>query len=238
MKNYRGKLFLTDEQLVQKYCESAKAYSSYVNTSILFIFSIGRNFMPMAYEVYFGEENFIHLTGCTFQKKIDEDTIINAKYNAKDFYKNCLQNSITLDSVLYKHNKETSCQKSYILPRLLDFTNCKIYKIGKHDKINQFNDFEVAIGSQLGILGVGHKNLKITHSIPMTVLPNPITEYSTAPHKILYVLQNNGFDSKYKPTKYCKLIYEIKAGLFMQEANDTLSTEILDTIDKSLYEVT
>lgn len=77
----------------------------------------------------------------------------------------------------------------------------------------------MAIGFQIGILGCGHWNKKIPHAIPVTVLPNSITDYSSCPHKILYVLQNDGFDGGKYPTKYSKILYEIKKGIFFEEAN-------------------
>lgn len=177
----------------------------------------------------------IHLTGCTARKENEDGEFIDAKYGAVEFYRHCLDNNITLEDVLFKHNKETSCQKAYILPRLLDFANSKFYKIGKHDKINLHNDFEVAIGFQIGILGFGHWNKKIPHAIPVTVLPNSITDYSSCPYKILYVLQNDGFDDEKRPTKYSKILYEIKKGIFFEEANKCLKKDVLKKIDSALY---
>lgn len=238
MKNYRNTLFLLDEQLIQKYSESAIAYSKYLDKSLMFVYSSGRNASCSVYEVFFGEENFMHLTGCTAQKKNENEEVIQAKYGAVEFYRHCLNNNITFDDILFKHNKETSRQKAYILPRLLDFANSKFYKIGKHDKINLYNDFEVAIGFQKGILGCGHWNTQITHAIPVTVLPNSISEYTSSPCKILYVLQNDGYDSENNATKYSKLLFEIKKGLFFGEANKCLSKEVLEKIDNSLFRQT
>lgn len=235
MKNYRSTLFLSDIQLIQNYYESAKEYSKYLNKSLMFIYSSGRNAPCNIYETFFGEENLIHLTGCTARKENEDGEFIDAKYGAVEFYRHCLDNNITLEDVLFKHNKETSCQKAYILPRLLDFANSKFYKIGKHDKINLHNDFEVAIGFQIGILGFGHWNKKIPHAIPVTVLPNSITDYSSCPYKILYVLQNDGFDDEKRPTKYSKILYEIKKGIFFEEANKCLKKDVLKKIDSALY---
>lgn len=52
MKNYRSTLFLSDIQLIQNYYESAKEYSKYLNKSLMFIYSSGRNAPCNIYETF------------------------------------------------------------------------------------------------------------------------------------------------------------------------------------------
>ena len=77
------------------------------------------------------------------------------------------------------------------------------------------------IGSDSGIVGFdsrvsqkGSKEIDKKHlPIPVTLLANPITQYSSNPQKIMFILQKEECDTYYKD-----IFYEIKNGLLKTEA--------------------
>jgi len=54
---------LTPEELVDILCKSAKLYSEYADTTLLFIFREKKSDEYDYYEVKFGRNNFMHLAG-------------------------------------------------------------------------------------------------------------------------------------------------------------------------------
>lgn len=69
---------LSPDELLSILCKSAKLYSEYADTTLLFIFREKKSDDYDYYEVRFGKNNFMHLAG------IKSETL-----SANDFYEAC-----------------------------------------------------------------------------------------------------------------------------------------------------
>ena len=65
VQNTRG---LSPEELLNILCKSAKLYSEYADTTLLFIFREKKSDIYDYYEVRFGKNNFMHLAGIKSKK--------------------------------------------------------------------------------------------------------------------------------------------------------------------------
>ena len=75
---------LTHDELLSILCKSAKLYSEYVDTTLLFIFREKKADAYDFYEVRFGKNNFMHLAG------IKSETL-----SAIEFYDACIDGTIS-----------------------------------------------------------------------------------------------------------------------------------------------
>lgn len=200
---------LTSEELLNILCRSAKMYSEYMDTTLLFIFREKKSDEYDFYEVRFGKNNFMHLAG-----------IKSKKLNANEFYEACIERTITREDCNPRRDANTMYLKVAIMEQMLDLRNSKCYKIGKKNLVTRDNDFEMATGNANGVMGYdsririkGTNNVDRTKSpIPTTLLNNSITEYCSKPEKIMFILQKFDGESTYE-----KLFYEIKKGLLQTE---------------------
>ncbi len=200
---------LTSEELLNILCRSAKMYSEYMDTTLLFIFREKKSDEYDFYEVRFGKNNFMHLAG-----------IKSKKLNANEFYEACIERTITREDCNPRRDANTMYLKVAIMEQMLDLRNSKCYKIGKKNLVTRDNDFEMATGNANGVMGYdsririkGTNNVDRTKSpIPTTLLNNSITEYCSKPEKIMFILQKFDGESTYK-----KLFYEVKKGLLQTE---------------------
>ncbi len=206
VQNTRG---LSPEELLNILCKSAKMYSEYADTTLLFIFREKKSDAYDFYEVRFGKNNFMHLAG------IKSETL-----SANMFYKACLEERITRGDCTPRKDANTMYSKVAIMEQILDLRNSKCYKIGEKDLVTRDNDFEMATGNAVGIMGYDSRiTIKGTNQvdttkypIPTTLLNNSITDYCSRPQKIMFILQKTDEESTYN-----KLFYEIKKGLFQTE---------------------
>ena len=200
---------LTPDELLSILCKSAKLYSEYVDTTLLFIFREKKSDVYDYYEVRFGKNNFMHLAG------IKSETL-----SANDFYEACLKGTITRDVCNPRRDANTMYSKVAIMEQMLDLRNSKCYKIGEKNLVTRDNDFEMATGNSNGVIGYdsrikikGTDKVDRTKSpIPTTLLNNSITDYCSKPQKIMFILQKSDGESTYN-----KLFYEIKKDLFETE---------------------
>ena len=200
---------LTPDELLSILCKSAKLYSEYVDTTLLFIFREKKSDVYDYYEVRFGKNNFMHLAG------IKSETL-----SANDFYEVCLKGTITRDVCNPRRDANTMYSKVAIMEQMLDLRNSKCYKIGEKNLVTRDNDFEMATGNSNGVIGYdsrikikGKDKVDRTKSpIPTTLLNNSITDYCSRPQKIMFILQKSDGESTYN-----KLFYEIKKDLFETE---------------------
>lgn len=200
---------LTPDELLSILCRSAKLYSEYADTTLLFIFREKKSDSYDYYEVRFGKNNFMHLAG------IKSETL-----SAKDFYEACLEGAITRYDCNPRRDANTMYSKVAIMEQMLDLRNSKCYKIGEKDLATRDNDFEMATGNSVGVMGYdsrvkikGTDKLDRTKSpIPTTILNNAITQYCSKPQKIMFILQKAEGESTYK-----ELFYEIKKDLIQTE---------------------
>ena len=200
---------LTPNELLSILCKSAKLYSKYVDTTLLFIFREKKVDAYEYYEVRFGKNNFMHLAG------IKSETL-----SAVEFYDACIHGKITKKDCTPRRDANTMYSKVAIMEQMLDLRNSKCYKIGEKDLITRDNDFEMATGNSVGVMGYDSRirirgtNVldKTKAAIPTTLLNNSITQYCSRPQKIMFILQKlDGEDT------YSKLFYEIKKNLFLTE---------------------
>lgn len=198
------------EEIKQLLHLSAIVYSFVCNKQILFICrKKAQNAEYHYYETYYGKENFIHLVGCESNNKI----------SAEKFYEVCLEtDNISTDYITFKESRRAASGKLEVFASLFDFQHVKIYKIGRHDKINEHNNFQVGLGnvSGNGVLGYTKYN---GLPVPTTVLVNPLSEYVTAEESVLACLTKTS-------DKYDTVIGAIKTGI----AIDSLPSAVRNKI--------
>lgn len=207
--NIQNVKILTDTEMISILQKSAKLYSEYVDTTLLFIFREKKQDDYDFYEVTFGKNNFMHLAG-----------IKSKTMNAAEFYDACVKGLIIREDCSPRRNAKTMYSKIAIMEQLLDLRHSKCYKIGSKDFITRNNDFEMATGNLTGVIGydsrvtiAGTNRIdKSKPSVPTTLLANAITSYCSKPQKIIFILQKNIGENTYN-----KLFYEIKKGLFETE---------------------
>ena len=200
---------LTPDELLSILCKSAKLYSEYADTTLLFIFREKKSDAYDYYEVRFGKNNFMHLAG------IKSETL-----SANEFYEACIKGKITRDACNPRRDANTMYSKVAIMEQMLDLRNSKCYKIGEKNLVTRENDFEMATGNSNGVMGYDSRiKIKGTDKVdktkapvPTTLLNNSITDYCSRPQKIMFILQKSDEESTYN-----KLFYEIKKDLFQTE---------------------
>lgn len=200
---------LTPDELLSILCKSAKLYSEYANTALLFIFREKKSEVYDFYEVRFGKNNFMHLAG------IKSETM-----SAKEFYEACVNGTVSKKDCTPRRDARTMYSKVAIMEQMLNLRNSKCYKIGEKDLVTRDNDFEMATGNSVGVMGYDSRiKIKGTHrldrskfSIPTTLLTNSITQYCSRPQKIMFILQKSDAENTYN-----KVFYEIKKDLLQTE---------------------
>lgn len=217
-----------EPQMLAQIKKAALAYKKIAETTLMFIYRESKFSPYCAYEVFYGSINFMHLLG-----------IKSRTLKALEFYKTCLGDG---DRVLKKedcspvHDMKTLYNKISVIDMLLDFKNCKCYRIGKKDLVTRDNDFEMAIGNNSGIIGYdprisirGSRKVDMSSPcIPTTLLNKPIHDYCSKPNKIVFVLQKSSCDKKYST-----IFFEIKKGLF-KEIFPSFPEDIKKLIDDRL----
>lgn len=196
-------------QLLKSLGKAAFLYSRYADKHLLFIFRQSKKDTYEYYEVCFGKRNFMHLAG-----------IKSKTLNAITFFEACLNQTVTVEDCTPCHDLVNMHSKISIMESLLDLKNSKLYKIGKKDLVTKDNDFEMATGNAYGVIGYdsrvtekgSKKFVKNSLPVPTTLLTNPITSYCRNPEKIMFILDKNIGEEKYK-----NVFYEIKAGLLSEE---------------------
>lgn len=200
---------LSPDELITILCKSAKLYSEYADTTLLFIFREKKSDAYDYYEVRFGKHNFMHLAG------IKSETL-----SANEFYEACIKGTITRESCNPRRDANSMYSKVAVMEQMLDLRNSKCYKIGEKNLVTRDNDFEMATGNTNGLIGYDSRTKikgtdkvdKTKSPIPTTLLNNSITDYCSRPQKIMFILQKLD-----KENTYSKLFYEIKKDLFQAE---------------------
>lgn len=183
-----------DARLLVELKKSAERYNKYVNKKVLFIYR--KDMKPsseyMCYEVFFGDDNFMHLAG--FQRD---------KINASTFYEKCALGTISTAELNFKESRKAASSKLSILPELLDYQYVKLYRIGKKDLVTLKNKFEIGLGNDRGIIGFDKRNSYPPIPRPITVMKRPIQEYVSNPMKIIAILMKNDTDISYNTVVTC-----------------------------------
>lgn len=216
---------LTDIELLSKLHSAANLYSKYAESSLLFLFSKDKLSEYNAYEVFFHKYNFMHLAG------IKSETL-----SAETFFEACLSRTVKRKDCSPRHSITNIYEKVSVINSLLDFKNCKCYRIGKKDLITRDNDFEMATGNNSGVIGYDHRISKkgtatadkTKLAVPTTLITTPITQLVAKPEKIMFILQKKSEDNTYS-----KVFYEIKKGLLMEKLS-FFSKEIQSLIELNI----
>lgn len=200
---------LASDELLFILHKSAKLYSEYVDTTLLFIFREKKSDAYDFYKVRYGKNNFMHLAG-----------IKSRTMSANEFYDACINVAVTKEDCTPKRDANTMYSKVAVMEQMLDLRNSKCYKIGEKNLVTRDNDFEMVTGNSAGVIGYDSRiRIKGTNkldreksSIPTTLLNNAITQYCSRPQKIMFILQKSDEENTYN-----KVFYEIKKGLLQIE---------------------
>lgn len=165
---------LGSDELLSILRKSAKLCAEYADTTLLFIFREKKADVYDFYEVRFGKNNFMHLAG------IRSETL-----SATEFYDACIEGTIAKGDCTPRKDANTMYSKVAIMEKMMDLRNSKCYKIGEKDLATRDNDFEMATGNLVGVMGYdsrikirGTDKIDRTKSpIPTTLLNNSITQY-------------------------------------------------------------
>ncbi|MBR5508630.1 MAG: hypothetical protein IKV59_01105, partial [Lachnospiraceae bacterium] len=133
---------LGSDELLSILRKSAKLYAEYADTTLLFIFREKKEDVYDFYEVRFGKNNFMHLAG------IRSETL-----NATGFYDACIEGTIAKGDCTPRKDANTMYSKVAIMEKMMDLRNSKCYKIGEKDLATRDNDFEMATGNLVGVMG-------------------------------------------------------------------------------------
>ena len=115
---------LSPTELLTILCKSAKLYSEYADTTLLFIFREKKSDVYDYYEVRYGKNNFMHLAG-----------IKSKTLSIVDFYTACEKQIIKKEDCNPRRNANTMYAKIAVMEQMLDLRNSKCYKIGTKDLI-------------------------------------------------------------------------------------------------------
>lgn len=204
-----------NEKLLAELKKSAERYNKYVNHKVLFIYR--KDMKPtseyMCYEVFFGDDNFMHLAG--FKRD---------KINATTFFNKCVSGNLSPNELTFKESRKAASSKLSILPGLLDYQHVKLYKIGEKDLISLNNEFDMGLGNNSGIIGFDKRS--INPPIPTTIMKKPIQDYVSNPKKVLAILMKNKTDTYYNTVVAC-----VSKGIEVSELPKYISKKL----DKSLY---
>lgn len=146
IKNYNEKVE-SNTEIKKLLHDSALAYSSVFDKQVLFIFlKISANAEYYYYEAYYEKSNFIHLVDCKSNEYID----------AVRFYGKCFETrEIPNECITCKESRIIASNKLSVFKPLFEFRSVKMYKMGRHDKLNKNNNFQIGLGnsSSNGVLG-------------------------------------------------------------------------------------
>lgn len=218
--------YLSEESMLLHLKRGAELYMEYADTDLLVIYKQSKMDLYKFYEISFAKRNFMHLAG-----------IRSKTVKAEAFLDACVMENIESKDCTPTHSISNMHSKISVLEQLLDLRHSKCYKIGEKNLVTRVNDFEMAIGNASGVVGYdkriskrGSKQIdRNCLAIPTTLLTKPITDYSSNPQKIVFILQKEK-----KDTYYPKIFFEIKEGLLKEEEN-LFSKELLEKIDKRLF---
>lgn len=198
---------LSDEELLKAIYMSAFEYSNLIGNSYLII-GKNKNSGYFWFQCHFYKKYFMHLLG------IDSKTLTaTAFYDKCDEYNKGNGDGITiLDCTPSRnHSRTTVNEKCSCCMDMLRIQDAKYMKVGLKEKISQYVDFTYGYGN---IATLGFKELGNT-SFPITLIPRSIDEFVAKKYRIVFVLQKEIVELKYK-----HILVEAKKGLFAEVCNE------------------
>lgn len=210
---------LSDKELLYAIYSAASEYSQLVGKTFLII-GKNKNTNYFWFQCYFERKHFMHLLG-----------IKSKTLNATEFYNRCIAYNEGIDEGIVisdctpsrDHNRTTVNEKSSCCAELLRIQDAKYMKVGLKDKISQYVDFSYGYGN---IATLGFKKVGKT-SFPVTLIPKNIDNFVSTKYKIVFVLQKNRSDTKYR-----NVYAEVKKNLFL-ELYDEFPMELKSLMDKN-----
>ena len=198
---------LSDEELLKAIYKAAFEYSKLIGNSYLII-GKNKNSGFLWFQCHFQKKHFMHLLG------IDSKTLsATAFYDKCDACNKGNGNGITISDCTpsRNHSRTTVNEKSSCCADMLRIQDAKYMNVGLKDKISQYVDFTYGYGSMatLGFKELGNS------SFPITLIPKSIDEFVAKKYKIVFVLQKEIAELRYK-----NILVEVKKGLFSEVCNE------------------
>lgn len=170
---------------------AAKKYSAVCNNDLLYIaISSNKNNLFM-FESMYKESHFQHLCG------IHSETM-----PGKSFYFACLNGTTLLSDCTpaYNHNFRDIKEKTESLIKLLEFSNMKFERAGKHLSGVGNIDFDFAVGDSSFI---GYKiDARTKMCFPLTNMIAPIADYCVNPKRVSLILSKSYDKDLYDTVEY------------------------------------
>lgn len=194
---------LSDEELLKAIYRAAEEYSKLIGNSYLII-GKNKNSNYFWFQCQFEKKYFMHLLG------IDSKTLSATEFYDKcNAYNNSNDAGITISDCTpsRNHSRTTINEKSSCCADVLRIQDAKYMKVGLKEKMSQYVDFTYGYGNMATL---GFKELRDT-SFPITLIPRNIDEFVNKKYKIVFVLQKEIMETKYK-----NIFAEAKKGLFTE----------------------
>lgn len=230
-----SKMVLSEGLFVNYLYEAANRFERLNGRRVLFLYDAGNTYYNWK-EVSFSYKNFMHLCGVeglnrrTAPPRLFEDN----KSDADIFYELCKNKVIKKEYCLTTHGVSTMDEKILNLKNLIDYARCRTNKLGIHDLLNKYAEFDFAIGDNTAVIGFGRpkKNGRYVTKYPIaiSVLVDSIKKYCSKTYKIEYILL-----ADYGDELFSEVLYEIKRGAFKTE-RENIALELLEIIDKEILE--
>lgn len=176
--------------------QCAKIYDKrLVGKQFIFIYRDRVDNVVKCFEVYFGKENYQHLTGLEL---VDEKGVVR-KHIAELFYDKCLNNRLGKEEVQFKKDGTTNL-KLAALPALMKIQ--EITKVvGEYNGIRPYLIADKVIGNVNFCLGI-LKDSRNDYYVPASSLLEDIKKLVNTPSQVLAILSKLPSDDVYKKVCY------------------------------------
>lgn len=228
-------MVLSEGLFVNYLYEAASRFERLNGKRALFLYDAGNTYYSWK-EVSFSYKNFMHLCGVeglnkrTAPPQLFEDN----KSDAEIFYELCKNKRIKKEYCLTTHGVSTMDEKILNLRNLIDYAKCRTNRLGIHDLLNKYAEFDFAIGDNSAVIGFGRpkKNGRYVtrYPIAISVLVDGIKKFCSKHYKIEYILL-----ADYGEELFSEVLYEIKRETFKTEI-ENIAPELLETIAKEVLE--
>lgn len=181
-----------NKEIINRICQSAKKYkTNLLNKNIIFIFENKKNKKIEFIETLFLGQNFLHFTGIKYKK------------NAEEFFKECLKNRISPNSIEIK-DKQFTQLKLEILENAM-YISKSAKRIGEYNE-NKLNiKIEKVVGNThfcLGFSKLDSNNEEMKYYYPKTLLQDNLKNNIIEDNKIVAIFSKNKKSKVYKEVTY------------------------------------
>lgn len=170
------------------------------------------------FEVYFGKENYQHLTGLEL---VDKKGNVR-QHVAELFYDKCLNNRLSKDEIQFKKDGTTNL-KLAALPALMKIQ--EITKIaGGYNGIRPYLIADKVIGNVNFCLGI-LKDSKKNYYVPASSLLEDIKKLTNNPSQVLAIFSKNPSDNVYNKICYVAKGLNLNKLTMPEEIHEQVSLE-------------